>query len=257
VRLNCAALPESLADAELFGHEKGAFTGATSRKIGYLEAANGGTLMLDEIGELALPLQAKLLRVLESRRLSRVGSTQEIPVDVRLASATCRDLTKAVASGAFRKDLYFRISAFCLEVPPLRERPLEIALLAELFATQLSRRSGGASKSFAPDALDALARYDWPGNIRELRNAVEHALVLAEQDTIARDHLPRTIYGQRAEEPARADAEVPMPSRVAEVERETIVEALRACGGNRTNAALRLGISRRALVYKLAKYGIR
>ena len=260
VRLNCASLPEALLESELFGHEKAAFTGASTRKIGYLEAASGGTLFLDEIGEIPLSTQAKLLRALESRRIVRVGGTHEIPFDVRILSATHRDLPAEVAAGRFRQDFYYRIAAFVLEVPPLRERRTEIALLAEHFA-----REHGAV--LAPGALAALLAHSFPGNVRELKNAVEHALVLAEGGVIYAEHLPQVI----AQPPARAPGKSPSQehARAAEtlplepvrmemegLERQRIEEALRAEGGNQTRAAKRLGISRRALIYKLDKYGI-
>jgi transcriptional regulator with PAS, ATPase and Fis domain len=256
VSLSCAALPENLAEAELFGYERGAFTGADRRKIGYIEAAHEGTLMLDEIGELGPTLQAKLLRVLETRRLARLGSTQEVPVDIRVVSATCRDLKAAVAAGTFRQDLFFRLSTFSLEVPPLRERPSEIELLADLFAKDVARRAGESPRSISADAVLALQSYEWPGNVRELRNAIEHAHVLASGDRIERAHLPPDV---RDAAPAAAPlpASAKMEERIADVERRTIAEALAACDGNRTRTAERLGISRRALIYKLAKHGLR
>src|SRR5262245_14594699 len=183
VRLNCASLPETLLESELFGHERGAFTGADRRKIGYLEASGGGTLLLDEIGELTPAMQVKLLRVLETRRLRHLGGTHEISIDVRLLAATHRDLQADVASGRFREDLYFRLSAFVIEVPPLRERPAEIALLADLFARDLARRMAQPPPVIDPAAMSALAGHRWPGNVRELRNAIEHALVMAEGGT--------------------------------------------------------------------------
>jgi transcriptional regulator of acetoin/glycerol metabolism len=179
VRLHCAALPETLLESELFGHEKGAFTGALTRKVGYVEAANGGTLLIDEVGELPPATQVKLLRVLETRSVTRVGGTVEIPVDIRVVCATNRDLLAEIAAGRFREDLYYRISAFTLRVPPLRERPSEIALLAEHFLREVAARLGVPAPLLDAAAEDALLRHAWPGNVRELRNAVEHAMVLA------------------------------------------------------------------------------
>ncbi|WP_437821229.1 sigma 54-interacting transcriptional regulator [Sorangium sp. So ce1078] len=256
VRLSCAALPETLLESELFGHEKAAFTGADRRKIGYFEAAQGGTLLLDEIGELPLAMQAKLLRVLESRRMARIGGTQEIELDVRVVCATHRDLQAEVAAGRFRQDLYYRISTFVLRVPPLRERRAEIALLAHRFAQQVAERMGERAPRFAPAALMVLEAHAWPGNLRELRNAVEHAVVLAEDGVIEVEHLPASVTGDGAAPPSAGDRAA-MPARLAELEKKSIEDALAAEGNNQTRAAKRLGISRRALLYKLDKYNLR
>ncbi|AUX44644.1 uncharacterized protein SOCE26_061100 [Sorangium cellulosum] len=262
VRLSCAALPEALLESELFGHERAAFTGADRRKIGYFEAAQRGTLLLDEIGEMPLAMQAKLLRVLESRRVARIGGTQEIELDVRVVCATHRDLQAEVAAGRFRQDLYYRISTFVLRVPPLRERRAEIALLAHRFARQVAERMGERAPRFGPAAMQVLEAHVWPGNVRELRNAVEHAVVLAEGGVVEVEHLPASVTGGDAA-PASAGAPGalaeggPMPARLAELEKKSIEEALAAEGYNQTRAAKRLGISRRALLYKLEKYGIR
>jgi two-component system, NtrC family, response regulator AtoC len=255
VRLSCGSLPETLLESELFGHEKGAFTGADRRKIGYLEAAHGGTLFLDEVGEIPLSMQAKLLRVLETRKLNRVGGTDEISVDVRIVSATHRDLVAESRTGRFREDLYFRLSAFVIQVPPLRERPAEIALLAELFARQFSERIGAPPPVIAPDAAAALRRHRWPGNVRELRNAIEHAVVLVEDDGVLRaEHLPESMLKDDSSGRPSAGA---MREHLATVESKAIEEALEAEGGNQTRAAKRLGISRRALLYKIDKYNLR
>jgi two-component system, NtrC family, response regulator AtoC len=253
IRLNCASLPEALLESELFGHEKGAFTGADKRKVGYFEAAHGGTLLLDEIGELPLAMQAKLLRVLERHAVIRVGGTQEIPVDARVVCATHRDLAAEVERGAFRADLFYRIATFRLQVPPLRERPAEIAVLAELFAARFAARLGVPAPAIGPDASAALAAWRWPGNVRELRNAMEHAVVMAEQGIVHPEHLPPEITGASRPEPVAAGG---IQDRLAAMERRGIEAALAACGGNRTHAAKRLGISRRALLYKLHKYGL-
>ncbi|WP_437594302.1 sigma 54-interacting transcriptional regulator [Sorangium sp. So ce1000] len=262
VRLSCAALPEALLESELFGHEKAAFTGAERRKIGYFEAAQGGTLLLDEIGELPLAMQAKLLRVLESRRVARIGGTQEIELDVRVVCATHRDLQAEVAAGRFRQDLFYRISTFVLRVPPLRERRAEIALLAHRFAQQVAGRMGERAPRFAPAATQLLEAHAWPGNLRELRNAVEHAVVLAEGGVIEVEHLPASVAegAAGASPPASAGASADggaMPARLAELEKRSIADALAAEGNNQTRAAKRLGISRRALLYKLDKYNLR
>jgi DNA-binding NtrC family response regulator len=260
IRVNCAALPESLVESELFGHERGAFTGADKRKIGFAEAAHQGTLFLDEIGELTLAVQAKLLAMLENRAVMRLGSTVETAVDVRVIAATHRSLTQEVAEGRFREDLYYRIGVAVIRVPPLRERPSEITLLAELFAKRFGPRLNWSSPVISPDASAALVAHSWPGNIRELRNAMEHAMLLTEDGVIRREHLPETVTGgQRPSGPhARAAQKSAKGVRaaIAEVERASIQEALRAQGGNRTKAALELGISLRSLLYKIQKYGL-
>jgi DNA-binding NtrC family response regulator len=252
VRLNCGSLPETLLESELFGHEKGAFTGAEQRKIGYLEAADGGTLFLDEIGELASTMQAKLLRVIENRRVMRVGGREEIAVDVRIVAATNRDLAAEVKAGRFREDLYFRIAPFVIEVPPLRERPAEVGLLAELFARQFAPRLGVTTPVIHADAAAALRRHRWPGNVRELRNAIERAIVLADGGDIELEDLPPEV--RRADAPPATGA---IRDQLADLEQRRIEEALAAEGGNQTRAAKRLGLSRRALIYKLEKYGLK
>ena len=262
VRLNCACLPEGLLESELFGHERGAFTGAERRRTGYFEAADGGTIFLDEIGEISPGVQAKLLRVLEERTLTRVGGTQEISVDVRVVCATNRDLEAEVARGAFREDLFFRISAFTILVPPLRDRRAEIIPLAEHVLAGLARESGQAAPRLSPAARAALERYAWPGNVRELRNAVERAMVLQSAGVIELEDLPDRL---REEPPppgvgtvAVVDGgEIDVRQQVADVERATIQAALDACGGNQTHAARRLGLSRRALIYRMEKHGLK
>jgi diguanylate cyclase (GGDEF)-like protein len=265
VKLNCASLPETLLESELFGYERGAFTGADKRKIGYFEAAMGGTLFLDELGEMPLSLQAKLLRALERRVITRVGGTQEIPVDVRVVAATNRDLEQEIARGRFREDLFFRVSAFTLVVPPLRDRRAEIPLLAEHFARRFARELGQPAPVITPAAKELLARHAWPGNVRELRNAIERAVVLQTGGTIGPEHLPERVReagsgaalgGAGGVVPAAAGA-VDMREHIADVERAAIVAALDACGGNQTRAAEKLGISRRALIYKMEKHGLK
>ncbi len=254
VRLNCAALTESLLEAELFGHEKGAFTGAARRRTGFVEAADKGTLFLDEIGELPLSTQVKLLRVVENRTIVRLGATADISVDVRFICATHRDLEVDVKSGRFREDLYYRISAFTVRVPPLRERQVEVPLLAEQFLRKLS---GGRVAQLDPGAIAALCRYPWPGNVRELRNAMEHALVLTDTGRIRASHLPEKIVGPLALRPATEEHDAGLPHQRELLERDHIEKALSAESGNQTRAAVRLGISRRTLIYKLRKYGLR
>jgi len=255
IKLNCAALPETLLESELFGYERGAFTGADKRKVGFFEAADGGTLFLDEIGEMPLSLQAKLLRVLEKKVITRVGGTTEIPTDARLVAATHRDLDAEVRAGRFRQDLLFRIGGFTLVVPPLRDRANEIVPLAEHFALTTAAEQGRPAPTIAEDARDALTGYTWPGNVRELKNAIERALVLCGEQ-ITQSDLPDKLRdaGQRVRPVAPA---ADMRGHLAEVERAAIVAALEAEDQNQTRAARRLGLSRRALIYKMEKYGLK
>ncbi len=255
IKLNCAALPETLLESELFGHERGAFTGADRKKIGFFEAADGGTLFLDEIGEMPLSLQAKLLRVLERKVITRVGGTTEVPTDARLIAATHRDLDADVRSGRFRQDLLFRIGGFTIVVPPLRDRPREILPLAEHFTRTCAGEQGRPVPMISQDARETLAGYTWPGNVRELKNAIERALVLCEETITAAD-LPDKLRdaGQRTR-PIAIAADV--RGHLADVERAAIVSALETDGGNQTRAAKRLGLSRRALIYKMEKYGLK
>jgi DNA-binding NtrC family response regulator len=251
VRLNCAAIPETILESELFGHEKGAFTGADRKKVGFVEAADKGTLLLDEIGDMPLSTQVKLLRVLESRAITRVGGTKEINVDVRILCATHRDLRAEVAEKRFREDLFYRISTFTLHVPSLRERKAEITLLAELFAQHFASRLGVARPAFSASATALLLGYSWPGNVRELRNAIEHAIVMADGDTIEPEHLPAVTQG--------SPAPVMLPrvrEELVQAERTALEAALAAEDGNQTRAAKRLGITRRVLIYKMQKLKI-
>jgi DNA-binding NtrC family response regulator/pSer/pThr/pTyr-binding forkhead associated (FHA) protein len=260
IRLNCASLPETLLEAELFGHERGAFTGATRQKQGYFEAASGGTLFLDEIGELPQGAQAKLLRALEARRITRVGGTDEIPVDVRVVCATNRDLEAEIRRGRFREDLYFRIGGFVIPVPPLRDRRGEIEPFARQFAREIANDLSLKPSGFAPLALAALTAYDWPGNVRELRNAIERAVVLASGGPIDLDHLPdrlRDVPGAAPVAVGDGEPALDVRRRVAEVERGAVVAALDESGGNQTQAAKKLGVSRFALIRLMDKHGLR
>jgi DNA-binding NtrC family response regulator len=265
VSVNTAALPEALVESELFGHERGAFSGALQAKVGLIEAASGGTFFLDEIGDLPLPLQAKLLRVLEERSVRRVGATQERKVDVRVVAATHRDLERAVAEGAFRRDLLFRLNACTLRIPPLRERVGEIASLAGTFLAEAVRQANvDRPRSIADDALEALRRYPWPGNVRELRNVVERGAALAQgADALRAEHLPDCVRTQApADGSSRAPSTIPAPAgdvreAVNEYERERIVDALAKSGGNQSAAAKLLGLPRRTLAYKMVRLGIR
>jgi DNA-binding NtrC family response regulator/pSer/pThr/pTyr-binding forkhead associated (FHA) protein len=261
VRLNCASMPETLLESELFGHEKGAFTGADRKKLGYFEAAHGGTLFLDEVGEMTAALQAKLLRVLEQRRITRVGGTTEIEVDVRVICATHRDLEAEVKNGAFRADLFFRISAFTIFVPALRDRPAEIELLAQHFIRQCAAQTRQRVPGLSPAAAAALRRHVWPGNVRELRNAIERAMVLHSASVIGVEDLPDSIRESRAVAQVAAAAQpltlVGMRDQIADIERTTIAAVLESCHGSQTEAAKRLGISRRTLIYRMEKHGLK
>ncbi len=251
IRLNCAAVPESLLESELFGHERGAFTGATEKKRGFLELADHGTLFLDEVGDLPLAMQAKLLRALETQRVQRVGGREELSVDVRFVCATHRDLGAMVEAGTFRKDLYYRIAGFVIEVPPLRERRAEIGPLAARFVQRFAAKLGQAAPPIAADALSCLEAHSWPGNVRELKNAVEHAVVLAGAAPVGKGHLPRSVV-----EGAQS-AGSSMRDQVDVAERAAIERALSAAGGHRARAAEILGISKRTLQYRLAKLGVK
>jgi len=244
---NCAGLPESLIESELFGHTKGAFTGATQSRQGYFRAAEGGTLFLDEIGELPVHLQPKLLRALEAKHITPVGSDTPVEVDTRLVAATNCDLEKAVAEGRFRDDLYYRINVVELSVPPLRQRREDILPLARSFAAEFA----GTPVRLSPQAVQCLLAYSFPGNVRELRNAIQRACLLCRGDVIMPEHLPPKMAGLAAAG-LQPDSD---QDRLSQVERATILATLEECGGNRTRAAAKLGISRRALIYKLRAIG--
>jgi two-component system, NtrC family, response regulator AtoC len=261
VSINAAAMPDTLLEATLFGHERGAFTGAEKKRPGVFLEADQGTLFLDEIGEMPLGVQVKLLRVLETRTVKALGATQETPFDVRIVAATHRDLRAEVKAGRFREDLLFRISTFVLTVPPLRERPGEIALLAAEFAAHLGPRHGFARVEILPATFDALRARAWPGNVRELRNAIEHALVLAEDGVVRPEHLPpgnEADGGDAIARPSTPPSFTPgIRDKMAEAERLAIEAALRENDGNQSATARKLGISRRALLYKMEKYAIK
>jgi two-component system response regulator AtoC len=254
VRLSCAALTEGLLESELFGHEKGAFTGATETKPGLLETAQGGTVMLDEIGEMPLAMQAKLLRVLEERAVRHVGGLQPIPIDVRFIAATHRNLESDIVSGRFRQDLYFRLCGIALVVPPLRERASEIAPLARAFIAPASAQmSRGSAPALSPEAVEQLEAYSWPGNIRELRNVIERAVLLCTGDSIGPEHLPLEKMSATWLLPEAQPPATPVGSKD---DRTRIVDALARCAGNQSEAAKMLGISRRTMVKRLTEYGI-
>jgi DNA-binding NtrC family response regulator len=249
--VNVAALPETILEAELFGHEKGAFTGADARKIGLFEQASGSTLFLDEVGDLKLDLQVKLLRALQEREILRVGGTARVPVDVRIVAATHHDLEQAVREGRFRRDLFYRLNVIPVSLPALRERRTDIPALAEHF---LARYSAGRQRGFSPEAMRALMAYDWPGNVRELESAVERAVLLGEEALIVEADLPVAVRAGAAPAAAVNALEIPEGGLdLDELETALMRKALEKAGGNITRAARLLGLSRRALQYRLGR----
>jgi two-component system response regulator AtoC len=258
VAVNCAAIPENLLESELFGHVKGAFTDAVADKAGLFEQADGGTLFLDEIGEMPLSLQVKLLRVLQDEEIKRVGGSSSKKVDVRLISATSRNLEEDVAAGRFREDLFFRLNVFALTLPPLRERSEDLPLLVDHFLAKFSARFGKKVTAVTADALRLLAGYSWPGNVRELENAIERGVVLCDGDELGRGALPERINGAGASDcgPLRTGDSLSIKEAGEVMERELIRRALDKTGGNRTHAAKLLEISLRSLIYKLKEYGM-
>ncbi len=259
VVVNCAALPEALIESELFGHEKGAFTGAVERRAGSFELAQGGTLLLDEIGDMPLASQGKLLRVLEDSRVRRLGGRTEIVVDVRVLAATNRMLEEAMKKGQFREDLYYRLNVFSTCLPPLRERKEDIPVLAEAVLGDLNRKHGAHVTGIHPAVLERFAAHDWPGNVRELRNALERALIMAGEGEILAQHLPPQLRGPSAAptppEPLSDSIQLPLGSTVGEAEKLLILRTLEYAGNNKTRAAAILGISLKTLHNKLKEYG--
>lgn len=256
VIVNCAAISESLLESELFGHEKGAFTGADRRHQGRFEQADGGTIFLDEVGEMSKSMQSKLLRVIQEREIQRVGGSKTITVDVRILSATNRDLKEEADSGAFREDLYYRLNVVTLNMPPLRERADDIPLLAQHFLWKYAEKNRKAVKGFSPQAMDMLLKYGWPGNIRELENAVERAVILMAGDYITERELPMGIARPIAGGMEKASKVFSTETRpLEEIEKEAILAALQDCGGNKSETARRLGINRKTLHKKLKIYG--
>jgi len=264
VAINCGAIPPDLLESELFGHEKGAFTGALTARKGRFEMAEGGTLLLDEIGDMSLPMQVKLLRAIQEKSVRAVGAANEEPVDVRILSATHKDLAELVEDGRFRHDLYYRINVIELKVPPLRERRQDLPELAAAVLARLARSHGRATPLLAPSALEALAQYAFPGNVRELENILERALALAEEDCIGADDLRLPQHAPRAPgsaAPAEAVADLQpgsaaLPSYIEQLERSAIQRALEENRWNKTRTAAQLGITFRALRYKLKKLGM-
>ncbi|MGD9764802.1 MAG: sigma-54-dependent transcriptional regulator [Candidatus Binatia bacterium] len=265
VAINCAAIPESLLESELFGHERGAFTDAHARKLGHFESAHRGTIFLDEIGEMNPATQAKLLRVLETGTFTRVGGSQPVTVDVRLIAATNRDLDKSMQDGSFRTDLYFRLNVVAIHLPPLRVRRDDLPLLIAHFVQRKAKELGVEERQFDPDAYDCLLRHEWPGNVRELENVVERALALGTGDCLTRADLPPRLTAALPEAPLRADtparaalgaANLSLATAVDQLEHTLIIDALARSENNQTRAAELLGTTRRILKYKMDKLGI-
>jgi DNA-binding NtrC family response regulator len=253
VAVHAAALPSTLLESELFGHEKGAFTGAVERRIGRFEMADGGTLFLDEVGEIEPAMQVKLLRVLEERQFERVGGAKTIESDVRLVAATNKDLKKLVSEGKFRDDLFYRLSVVSVTLPPLRERREDIALLVHAFLEQCSRENNKPPREITQEALNVLMAYDWPGNVRELRNTIEQMVVLSRSERLTLRDVPAAIRG--GADLTKVSA-VRTGMTVEQAERQLVVQALKEMAGNRTKAAQKIGVSRRTLHRKLKKYGL-
>ncbi|EXJ15798.1 sigma-54 interaction domain-containing protein [Imhoffiella purpurea] len=253
IKFNCAALPETVIESELFGHEKGSFTGAAAQRKGRFEEADGGTLFIDEVGELSLAMQAKLLRVLQERTFERVGGNTSIHVDIRILAATNRDLAAMVEQGTFREDLYYRLNVFPITIPPLRDRGNDIIALADHFVTKFSREMGVEVTRISTPAINMLLCYDWPGNVRELENVIERAIILAEDGVIHAYNLPPSLQTPVVAENSDVGS---LDAKLNAVEYEMIVDALKAAHGNTTEAARQLGLTRRVLGLRMAKYDL-
>lgn len=253
VKFNCAALPENIIESELFGHEKGAFTGAVTQRTGRFEDADGGTIFLDEVGELSLAMQAKLLRVLQEKTFERVGGNRPIKVDIRIIAATNRVLADMVTKGQFREDLYYRLNVFPITIPPLRDRGSDIITLADHFVARFAQESGKAVKRISIPALNMMMSYHWPGNVRELENVIERAVILSEDEVVHGYNLPPSLQTSVLTEAACKGG---LEAKLASVEYELLIEALKACNGNMTVAARELGMTRRVLGLRMDKYKI-
>ena len=253
VKVNCAALPANLVEAELFGYEKGAFTGANQQKAGRFELADGGTIFLDEIGTLALESQGKLLRVLQEKELERLGGTKVIKVNIRLIAAANRDLAKAVEEGVFREDPFYRLNVYPIHIPPLRDREADLLLLADFFLEKYSREYNKDIKRISTPAIDALTQYHWPGNVRALENCIERAVLLCEDQVVHSYHLPPTL--QTAEETGTQQTQS-LRNAVERYEKELIIDALKGHRGNMRQAARALQTTERIFGYKVKKYKI-
>ena len=258
IAVNCAALNENLLESELFGHERGAFTGADRQRKGRFELADTGTLFLDEIGDLPAQTQVKLLRFLQEETFERVGGSDVLHVDVRIVAATNRDLEELIRSGGFREDLYYRLNVVTIEIPPLRSRRDDIAPSIEHFVARYAKEQKKQAFTFTSEAWSALLRYDYPGNVRELENIVQRAVILARSETITLADLPQVVKGMKPEEALRSgEAPSDLPGAIAKLEKEYVLESLRMNGGNQSKAARDLGISERNLRYRLRKWGVK
>jgi len=253
IKFNCAALPESIVESELFGHEKGAFTGALSTRHGRFELANNGTIFLDEVGELSLSVQAKLLRILQEKEFERVGGSKTIKVDVRVIAATNRNLEELIRSGLFREDLYYRLNIFPITVPPLRERKTDILLLADYFVEKFNKANQKGVRRISTTSIDMLMRYHWPGNVRELQNCMERAVILSEDNVIHGYHLPPTL---QTAESSGTPYTGSLQQKLESIEKEMIIEALKRTQGNMTRAAVQLGLSDRIMGLRIKKFNI-
>ena len=253
IKVNCTALPDSLLESELFGHEKGAFTGATERKIGRFERASGGTIFLDEIGDFSMNLQVKLMRVIQFKEFERVGGTESIKTNVRIIVATNKDLEKQISEGLFREDLYYRINVFPIFLPPLRERKDDIMLLADFFLERIAKENNKDISRISTPAIEMLTSYHWPGNVRELENCIERAVLLCDGQVIRSEHLPPSLQMIRKTEAVGGSL---FDEIIANKERELIVDALKKTGSHQRKAATELGLTERILGYKIKKYGI-
>lgn len=256
IKINCAAITETLLESELFGHEKGAFTGAQRRKEGKFRLAHGGSIFLDEIGEMPMSMQVKLLRVLQERELTRVGGEEVIKVDVRIIAASNRDLLKDIENNRFREDLYYRLNVVELRMPLLRERKEDIPLLAQHYLELFSEKNHKQAKGFTPRAMDTLLKYEWPGNIRELMNVIERCVVLSTADFIDQNDLPFSAEDDEEDQPLFSPSMISGDVPLEEVEKATILNTLESTSGNKSEAARRLGITRKTLHKKLKKYGV-
>ncbi|MCD6489118.1 MAG: sigma 54-interacting transcriptional regulator [Thermodesulfobacterium sp.] len=255
IAINCAAIPENLLEAELFGYEKGSFTGALISKPGKFELTNGGTIFLDEIGDLPLHLQAKLLRVIQDKTFERIGGTKSIKVDIRIIAATNKDLEEMVKDGSFREDLYFRLNVIPIYLPPLRERKEDIPLLIDHFLKKFNKEYG-KNISITKDVMERLVNYSWPGNVRELENTIERLIILAEGDRITLNDLPFYIKQADDTKITYVKLKETLPFQLELIEKQAIKEALKACNNNQTKAAKMLGLTKRQINYKIKKYGL-
>jgi len=257
IAFNVAALSETLVESELFGHEKGSFTGADKRKIGRFEQAHGGTLFIDEIGDISPKIQVKLLRVLQEKRFERVGGTMTIDIDVRIITATNKDITKHIREGFFREDLYYRINVVTIDIPPLRERKEDISLLVDYFLKKYSQKNRKEINGISKDALSSLMRYEFPGNIRELENLIERAVILCRTKIISSEDIGLPVHGEKTINTITIDGMVDLPCEIDKIEKQAIVNMLHETKGNQSEAARRLNINERTLRYKLNKYNLK